>query len=128
LNMEHAQATGPHAPSRLPILPNGNPAPPAPNPDLDAILVELRRIADILRSHQQGADLEPLNIGRVKAARLFGVSPATFDRWDAAGLLGPVASKKGGRKLWDLAELREWSAASMPNRREWLARRPARSR
>src|SRR5262249_40113515 len=68
------------------------------------------------------ATLEPLAGGREQGAQPFSVSRATWDRWDASGLLGPVGTKKAGRKPWILSELREWAAAGMPCRKEWLAR------
>jgi hypothetical protein len=64
---------------------------------------------------------EPLAVGREQAAALFDVSGATWDRWDAAGLLGPIGVRMAGRRLWLMTELREWAAAGMPRRREWLA-------
>jgi hypothetical protein len=69
--------------------------------------------------------LEPLAVGREQGAALFSVSRATWDRWDAGGQLGPVGVRKNGRKLWLLSELREWAAAGMPCRKEWLAMRQA---
>lgn len=63
---------------------------------------------------------EPFAVGRKQGARLFSVSLATWDRWDSSGLLGPVGTKKAGRKLWLLSELREWGEAGMPCRKEWL--------
>jgi hypothetical protein len=71
------------------------------------------------------ASLEPLAVGREQVAALLSIGVATLDRWDAAGLLGPVGAKKAGRKLWSLAELRDWVQAGMPGRQEWLARRAA---
>ena len=81
------------------------------------------RTSDVVESHPPG--LEPLAVGREQVAALLSIGLATLDRWDCAGLLGPVGIKKAGRKLWVLAELREWAAAGMPGRREWLARRAA---
>jgi hypothetical protein len=69
--------------------------------------------------------VEPLAVGRKQAAQLFSVGLATWDRWDASGQLGPLGIRKNGRKLWILAELREWAAAGMPCRKEWLARKAA---
>jgi hypothetical protein len=78
-----------------------------------------------LRARPEVGALEPLAVGREQVAALLSIGVATLDRWDAAGLLGPVGAKKGGRKLWSLAELREWVQAAMPCRKEWLARRAA---
>jgi hypothetical protein len=71
----------------------------------------------------QAPTLEPLAVGREQVAALLSIGLATLDRWDAAGLLGPVGARKAGRKLWSLAELRDWVQAGMPGRREWLAHR-----
>jgi hypothetical protein len=65
--------------------------------------------------------LEPLAIGIKDLARLLGVSAATVERRDAAGLLGPVGIKWGGRKLWKLSEIRRWVESDMVDRQTWLA-------
>jgi hypothetical protein len=77
------------------------------------------------RSASLAVSLEPLAVRREQGAALFSIGIATWDRWDSSGLLGPVGNKKSGVKLWSLAELREWAAAGMPCRKEWLARRAA---
>jgi hypothetical protein len=81
--------------------------------------------AERLTPHLEALALEPLAVGRDQVAALLSIGVATLDRWDNAGILGPVGVKKGGRKLWALAELREWAAAGMPCRKEWVARRAA---
>jgi hypothetical protein len=78
-----------------------------------------------LRARPEAPSLEPLAVGREQVAALLSIGLATLDRWDSAGLLGPVGIKKAGRKLWSLAELREWVVSEMLGRREWLARRAA---
>jgi hypothetical protein len=78
-----------------------------------------------LRTRPEAPTLEPLAVGREQLAALLTIGVATLDRWDAAGLLGPLGVRKAGRKLWSLAELRDWAAAGMPCRKEWLARRAA---
>jgi predicted DNA-binding transcriptional regulator AlpA len=70
-----------------------------------------------------GPDLEPLAIGIKDLARLLGISVATLERWNDSGELGPGGIKKGGRRLWPLAEIKEWVAAGMPRRETWLAER-----
>jgi hypothetical protein len=72
--------------------------------------------------------LEPLCVGREQLAALLSISLASLDRWDSSGLLGPVGIKKAGRKLWALAEVREWVSLGMPRRPEWQARRAAERR
>jgi hypothetical protein len=71
----------------------------------------------------EATPIEPLAVGREQVAALLSIGVATLDRWDSSGLLGPVGVRKAGRKLWSLAELREWVASGMPSRKEWLARR-----
>jgi predicted DNA-binding transcriptional regulator AlpA len=56
---------------------------------------------------------------------MLGISVATFWRWDASGELGPPGVRKGGRRLWPLAEVRAWVTVGMPNRAIWLARSQA---
>jgi predicted DNA-binding transcriptional regulator AlpA len=68
---------------------------------------------------------EPLAVGAKELARMLGISVATFWRWDASGELGPPGVRKGGRRLWPLAEVRAWVTAGMPSRANWLARRQA---
>ncbi len=77
-----------------------------------------------LRTRPEAHGIEPLAVGRDQVAVLLSISTPTLDRWDSSGLLGPVGVRKAGRKLWSLAELREWVQAGMPGRKEWLARRP----
>jgi excisionase family DNA binding protein len=64
----------------------------------------------------------PLTVGVGDAARLLGISRSTFWRWDTDGLLGPIGTKIGGKRLWSTAELEAWVAAGMPRRREWAKR------
>lgn len=65
--------------------------------------------------------LDPLLVDAKQAAALLSISPATFWRWVSSGELGPLGMKKGGRRLWALAELRAWVTAGMPRRETWLA-------
>jgi hypothetical protein len=65
--------------------------------------------------------LEPFLVGAKDLARLLAISEATLLRWDAAGELGPLGVKKLGRRLWAVAEVREWVSAGMPTREKWLA-------
>jgi predicted DNA-binding transcriptional regulator AlpA len=64
---------------------------------------------------------EPLAAGAKILAGMLGISVATFWRWDASGELGPPGIRKGGRRLWPLAEVRAWVSAGMPTRQVWLA-------
>lgn len=69
------------------------------------------------------ATLEPLLVDARCAAAMLSISPATFWRWVSSGELGPAGMKKGGRRLWALAELRAWVVAGMPDRLAWTAQR-----
>jgi predicted DNA-binding transcriptional regulator AlpA len=73
------------------------------------------------KKSDSSGELEPLAIGIKDLARLLGVSAATVERRDAAGLLGPVPIKWGYRKLWRLSEIRAWVESGMVNRQTWLA-------
>lgn len=56
----------------------------------------------------------PILIPRSRAHTLAGVSPRTWARWLALGLVGPVEVKVGPTKFYRTAELAEW--ASQPGR------------
>jgi hypothetical protein len=112
---------GPRLPAEAP-----QPASPVPPIGIDVILAELQRAVELLSRLGHPDTTEPLAVGREQIAHLFSVSKATVDRWDSGGLLGPVGTKKSGRKLWCLAELKDWAAHGMPTRKEWLAMKNAR--
>ena len=76
-----------------------------------------------LRARPDAVGIEPIMVRREQGSELFSVGIATWDRWDSSGVLGPVGVKRGGVKLWNLAELKEWAAAGMPGRKEWQASR-----
>jgi len=65
--------------------------------------------------------LEPEQVGAAVAARLAGVSEATWWRHHADGKI-PRPNKLGRRTLWRVQELREWIAAGCPDRVSWEAR------
>ena len=69
--------------------------------------------------------LDPLLLSACEAAKLLSISEATFWRWDSSGELGPRGIKKGGRRLWLLSELRDWTEAGLPHRTQWEAMRKA---
>ena len=56
-----------------------------------------------------------LLVGRIEAARLCAVSPASWDRLVAAGKT-PRPLKLGGRVLWRRADLSRWSELGLPDR------------
>jgi predicted DNA-binding transcriptional regulator AlpA len=66
--------------------------------------------------------VQPLLIPAPEAARLCGVSEATWWRLHAAKRV-PAAVKLAGRTLWRSEELRNWCEAGCPDRRTWEARR-----
>jgi len=57
-----------------------------------------------------------LLVGRIDAARLSGVSPASWDRLTAAGKT-PSPIKLGGRVLWRRSDLESWVALGCPDRK-----------
>jgi len=64
--------------------------------------------------------VEPLLVPAPQAARLSGVSEATWWRLHAAAKV-PRPVKLGGRTLWRAEELREWVRAGIPDHRTWEA-------
>lgn len=55
-------------------------------------------------------------IGRIDAARLCGVSPASWDRLTSAGKT-PASLRLGGRVLWRRSDLDSWVAFGLPDRK-----------
>lgn len=70
------------------------------------------------------AALPPLLVRRRAAARLCGLSPASWDRLASAGRT-PAPIRLGSAVLWSVEELRDWIAAGCPDRRTWEALRAA---
>jgi predicted DNA-binding transcriptional regulator AlpA len=66
----------------------------------------------------------PLLVRAPEAARLVGLSRASWHRLCAAGRT-PAPLRLGGAVLWRVAELTEWCAAGCPDRRTWQALRGA---
>jgi hypothetical protein len=66
-----------------------------------------------------GQLVEPLLVDARQAAALLSISLATFWRWDCSGTLGPRGFKRGGKRLWPLAELRTWVREGCPDRPTW---------
>jgi predicted DNA-binding transcriptional regulator AlpA len=69
---------------------------------------------------------EPLQVPSTVAARMAGVSRATWWRLHAAAKT-PAPTKLGGKVFWNKAELEVWIAARCPDRRTWEAMRGKRS-
>jgi predicted DNA-binding transcriptional regulator AlpA len=64
--------------------------------------------------------LPPLLVRRREAARLCGLSPASWDRLACSGRTpGPI--RLGSAVLWSVEELRVWVEAGCPPRAEWEA-------
>jgi predicted DNA-binding transcriptional regulator AlpA len=63
----------------------------------------------------------PLLVGSKEAARLCGISVASWHRLNAAGKV-PPPSRLGGRVLWSTELLRLFVAWGCPNRAEFSAR------
>jgi hypothetical protein len=78
----------------------------------------------LIADREVAAAAPPLLVRRVEAARLAGVSVATWDRLDAAGRT-PAAVRLGGAKLYRVEDLREWVSWGCPERGEFEARRAA---
>lgn len=74
--------------------------------------------------------LEPLLIQISDAARILGISRATFYGWMAAGKIGPSPVRLGdgnhAKPLFSLVELRAWVSAGCPSREQWQAMKGAR--
>jgi predicted DNA-binding transcriptional regulator AlpA len=64
------------------------------------------------------AAVAPLLVRAPEAARLCGVSRATWHRLAAAGRT-PAPVRLGGAVLWRVDELRAWTEAGCPDRRTW---------
>jgi len=66
----------------------------------------------------QAPALEPLAVDAKAAARLCGVSRALWYSMDSAAQI-PAGVRLARRRVWPLAELREWLAAGCPSRDRW---------
>ncbi|MGC8541351.1 MAG: helix-turn-helix transcriptional regulator [Phycisphaerae bacterium] len=62
----------------------------------------------------------PLAVAAADAARLCGVSPAHWAAMLAGGRV-PPGVRLGRRRLWPVAELRDWLAAGAPSADRWAA-------
>lgn len=56
-----------------------------------------------------------LLVGRIEAARLSAVSPASWDRLTSAGK-NPRPIKLGGRVVWRRSDLESWTKLGCPDR------------
>ena len=97
----------------IPFAPQAGAAPAEPSDGT-------RKRSEIVQTAINVASPEPLLLPAPKAARLCGISEATWYRLKAAGKV-PVPVRLGGRVLWKVEELRRWCAAGCPDQRSWLA-------
>jgi predicted DNA-binding transcriptional regulator AlpA len=65
---------------------------------------------------------EPMQVPDTGAAAMTGISRSHWQRLCVAGLT-PAGVKLGRRRLWNVAELRNWIEAGCPPRVEWEARK-----
>jgi predicted DNA-binding transcriptional regulator AlpA len=79
---------------------------------------------DIPSREPSASALVPLLVRAAAAARLCGVSRATWHRLAAAGRT-PAPLRLGGSVLWRVEELTAWCHAGCPDRRTWEALRDA---
>ncbi len=64
---------------------------------------------------------EPLLIDGAEAARLCGISRATWHRLRAAGKIGPQPVRLGRAVRYHRPEVESWAAAGCPDARTWAA-------
>jgi len=81
--------------------------------------------AEAGRPPSSAAAVAPLLVGGREAARLIGLSPASFYRLRAAGGFGPAPVRLGGRVVFKVAEITDWVNANCPDARTWRALRAA---
>jgi predicted DNA-binding transcriptional regulator AlpA len=74
--------------------------------------------------NQRRLEIDALQVGAAGAARMAGVSKATWLRLRAADKT-PSPVRLGGRVLWRVEELESWIAAGCPDGKTWRARRAA---
>ncbi len=66
-----------------------------------------------------------LLVGHNDSAAMCGVSVASWHRLLAAGKIGPLPIRLGGRVLFSTSELSAWVEMGCPDRAEWQVRRQA---
>ena len=72
------------------------------------------------RPSPQPPPAEPLLVPAPEAARLCGISEASWYRLRSSGKV-PSALRLGGRVMWRVEELRRWCTAGCPDLRTWQA-------
>jgi predicted DNA-binding transcriptional regulator AlpA len=98
---------------------------PAPDPSPADPVEAPRDRPESGRPASLAAAVEPLLLRAAEAARLYGVSPATWHRWVSAGRV-PAPVRIGATVRWRSAELAAHIQAGCPPRREWQALEAAR--
>lgn len=73
-----------------------------------------------MSSHSPLTAPPPMLVGRVEAARLCGVSPASWDRLVSSGRT-PAPLKLNGRVLFRRHDLADWVALGLPDRASFEA-------
>jgi predicted DNA-binding transcriptional regulator AlpA len=81
-------------------------------------------VANNCSKQVQAAGFAPLLVPARAAARIAGISPATWSRLRASDKV-PAPVRLGGRVLWRVEELRAWIAAGCPDGQKWRALRDA---
>jgi predicted DNA-binding transcriptional regulator AlpA len=76
------------------------------------------------RGGRKSIEVEPLQVPAPVAARLAGVSTATWYRLHAAGRT-PAPTRLGGRVLWRRDDLELWVRLGCPDRKRFEALRAA---
>jgi predicted DNA-binding transcriptional regulator AlpA len=93
---------------------------------MSAEAIPLPAAAEVPARPESNPPAEPaLLLPRATAARLCGVSPATWSRWDAAKRIPAPVRLSPGCVRWRRAELAEWTAAGCPDRQTWMAMQAA---
>ena len=65
--------------------------------------------------------IEPLLVDAATAARLCGVSRATWYSWQASGAIPAAILRRGRIVRWRRSEIESWIAAGCPARDRWQA-------
>lgn len=96
-------------------------------------------LADPPADHSAPAPAKPIGstrpsalVSSAEAARLCGLSKASWLRLEARGAIGPRPGRLGGRVLWPVEELLDWlrhrdARGNWPDRKQWDALRAARN-
>ena len=64
--------------------------------------------------------VERLAVDSATASAMLGMSRSHFLSLCSSGRIGPVARKLGRKSLFVVSELRDWCAAGMPPREQWV--------